>query len=306
MKLVHTAEFGIGVARGRTAPNHLGELGEIVDVSPVFSDVRYHNEADRMQRILAVFPERREQVERLAESGDPVSSATVLAPVVRPPKLIACLRNYFEGVQRERETQDMFLESPDSVTSPGKTVVLPPHPATIFHHEAELALVIGRRARDLPADERAYDALAGYTCAIDVSGRGLGRSSPSRIGKSFRTFTPLGPVIVTPDEIPDPQNLEVTLSVDSAVRQAYNTSDMEYPVVEVLAFISSYMTLVPGDVIMCGTNHQGLGPLQDGNRVVCTISGIGSLEVDVMDEQKRSWPYEIDQEIAARTRGEAT
>lgn len=296
MKLVHTAEFGIGVMRDET--------DGIVDVSSTFSDVRFRNEADRMQRILAVFPERREQVERLAETADPAPSATILAPVVRPPKLIACLRNYFEGVDRERETQDMFLESPDSITSPGKTVVLPPHPATIFRHEAELALVVGKRANDLPADERAYNALAGYTCAIDVSGRGLGRMSPSRIGKSFRTFTPLGPVIVTPDELGDPQNLDVTLSVNSEVRQRYNTSDMEYPVVEVLAFVSSYMTLVPGDVIMCGTNHQGLGPLQDGDRVVCNIGGIGSLDVDVMDEQKRSWPYEVDREMAARTRGE--
>ena len=105
----------------------------------------------------------------------------------------------------------MFLESPDSVIGPNGTVVLPNHPVTIVHHEAELALVVGRRAKDLPADERALAALAGYTCAIDVSARGLGRIGPSRIGKSFDTFTPLGPAIVTTDEVPDPQNLRVTL-----------------------------------------------------------------------------------------------
>src|SRR5690606_26638797 len=150
---------------------------------------------------------------------------------------------------RERQPQDMFLESPDSVIGPGDTVILPPHPATIFHHEAELALIVGTRSKDLPADERALDALAGYSCAIDVSGRGLGRRGPSRIGKSFDTFTPLGPAIVTTDEISDPNNLRVTLSVNGELRQDYSTSDMEYSVVEVLAFLSSYMTLVPGDVI---------------------------------------------------------
>ena len=100
----------------------------------------------------------------------------------RPPKLIAAFGNYREGSDRERQTQDMFLESPDSVIGPGGTVVLPNHPATIFHHEAELALVVGQRAKDLPADERALEALAGYTCAIDVSARGHGahRSQPHR------------------------------------------------------------------------------------------------------------------------------
>jgi 2-keto-4-pentenoate hydratase/2-oxohepta-3-ene-1,7-dioic acid hydratase in catechol pathway len=220
--------------------------------------------------------------------------------------LIAAFGNYLEGTDRERQTQDMFLESPDSVIGPGGTVVLPNHPATIFHHEAELALVIGRRAKDLPADVRALEALAGYSCGIDVSGRGIGRMSPSRMGKSFDTFTPLGPAIVTTDEVPDPQNLRVTLSVNGQPRQNYSTSDMEYSVVETLAFISSYMTLVPGDVLLCGTNHQGLGPLQDGDRVEMEIERVGSLRVDVVDAQKREWSREIDQEMAARVRAAGT
>jgi 2-keto-4-pentenoate hydratase/2-oxohepta-3-ene-1,7-dioic acid hydratase in catechol pathway len=293
MRIVHTAEFGIGVER---------EDG-IVDVSSLFDDIPYRSEVDRMPRILGVLNERKDNVAALAASSDVVSSATILAPVPRPPKLIAALRNYFEGVERERNELDMFLESPDSVLAPGGTVVLPDHPATIFHHEAELALVIGKRCKDVPADERAYDVLAGYTCAMDVSGRGIGRMTPSRMGKSFSTFTPLGPAIVTPDEIADPQNLLVKLTVNGQQRQEYSTSDMEYSVIEVLAFISSVMTLVPGDVIMCGTNHQGLGPLQHGDHAMMEIEGVGQLEVNVVDDQRRSWPYEIDQEMAARTRG---
>ncbi|MEZ4571136.1 MAG: fumarylacetoacetate hydrolase family protein [Thermomicrobiales bacterium] len=149
-----------------------------------------------------------------ADSGTSLQEVKILAPVPRPPKLVACLRNYYEGVDRERETQDMFLESPDSVIGSGGVVVLPSHEADIFHHEAELAVVIGKRSKDLAADESALDAIAGYTMAIDVSGRGIGRMGPSRMGKSFSTFTPLGPMILTADEVSDPQNLEVELSVN--------------------------------------------------------------------------------------------
>lgn len=291
-----------------SADNRIGVLtsGGFVDVSDAFSDIRYRAAADRMPRVLGVLGERRAQVEALAASGRAESGVVLQAPVPRPPKLIAAFGNYFEGATRERLAQDMFLESPDSVIGPGGTVVLPPHPATIFHHEAELALVIGTRAKDLPADERALEALAGYTCGIDVSGRGIGRMSPSRIGKSFDTFTPIGPAVVSVDEVSDPQDLQITLSVNGDIRQDYSTSDMEYSVVEILAFISGHMTLVPGDVLLCGTNHQGLGPLQHGDEVSMTITGLGTLEVSVIDDQRREWPREIDQEMAERVRGAAT
>jgi 2-keto-4-pentenoate hydratase/2-oxohepta-3-ene-1,7-dioic acid hydratase in catechol pathway len=287
-----------------TAGNQIGVLhnGGMVDVSAAFADIPYRTAADRMPRIVAVLSDRRSQVEELLASGAVTAVPDLQAPVPRPPKLIAAFGNYREGSDRERQAQDMFLESPDSVIGPNGTVVLPKHEATIFHHEAELALVIGQRSKDLPADERALAAVAGYTCAIDVSARGIGRIGPSRIGKSFDTFTPLGPAIVTTDEVPDPQNLQVTLSTNGEVRQNYSTADMEYSVVEVLAFISSYMTLVPGDVIMCGTNHQGLGALQDGDQVEMTIDGIGSLAVSVRDPLQRTWPRGIDQEMAARQR----
>jgi 2-keto-4-pentenoate hydratase/2-oxohepta-3-ene-1,7-dioic acid hydratase in catechol pathway len=292
MRLVLTADDRIAVQRD----------GGLVDVSPAFADIRYRTAADRMPRVIAALGDRRAQVEEAATTGEQIPAGALQAPVPRPPKLIAAFGNYREGSDRERQAQDMFLESPDSVIGPNGTVVLPNHPATIFHHEAELALIVGRRAKDLPVDERALESLAGYTCGIDVSARGIGRVGPSRIGKSFDTFTPLGPAIVTRDEVPDPQNLRVTLAVNGEPRQDYSTSDMEYSVVEILAFISSFMTLVPGDVILCGTNHQGLGPLQDGDRAVMTIAGIGTLEVSVHDPLRREWPREVDQEMAARQR----
>lgn len=295
MRLVLTRDERIGVDQN----------GGFVDVSSVFNDIRYRTVKDRMPRVLAAFHDRRSQIEELAAGAQAESMPALQAPVPRPPKLIAAFGNYREGSDRERMEQDMFLESPDSVIGPGDTVILPPHEATIFHHEAELALIIGKTAKDLPADERALEALAGYSCGIDVSGRGLGRRGPSRIGKSFDTFTPLGPAIVTTDEVTDPQDLHVTLAVNGEQRQDYSTSDMEYSVVEVLSFLSGYMTLVPGDVIICGTNHQGLGALQDGDQVSMTIDGIGTLEVNVRDAQKREWPHGVDQEMANRVRGSA-
>lgn len=290
MRLVLTIDNRIAVQRD----------GGIVDVSSVFADIPYRTSADRMPRVLAALHERRSQIDRVFGGQAVETSPGLQAPVPRPPKLIAAFGNYRVSSDRERQTQDMFLESPDSVIGPEGVVVLPGHEVSIFHHEAELALVVGQRAKDLPADDRALEALAGYTCAIDVSAQGLGRVGPSRIGRSFDTFTPLGPAIVTTDEIANPQDLRVTLSVNGEQRQDYSTADLEYGVVEILAFITSYMTLVPGDVIMCGTNHQGLGPLQDGDRAEMMIAGIGTLAVSVRDPRKREWPRGIDNEMASR------
>ena len=287
-----------------TADNRLGVLRNdgMVDISAAFDDIRFRSSADRMPRVLAALSERRSRIETLVANGTVEPVPPLQAPVPRPTKLIAAFGNYREGWDRERQPQDMFLESPDSVLAPGGTVVLPNHPADIFHHEAELALVIGKRAKDVPADASAFEVLAGFTCAMDVSGRGIGRVGPSRIGKSFDTFTPLGPAIVTADEVPDPQNLRITLTVNGEPRQDYSTADMEYQIPEILSFISSYMTLVPGDVILCGTQHQGLGALQDGDMAEMTIEQVGTLAVSVHDPQQRTWSRGTDQDIASRQR----
>ena len=287
-----------------TADNRLGILRAdgMVDVSTAFDDIRFRSSADRMPRVLAALGERRGRVEALADNGTVEPIPPLQAPVPRPTKLIAAFGNYREGWDRERQPQDMFLESPDSVLAPGGIVVLPNHPADIFHHEAELALIIGKRAKDVPADASAFEVLAGFTCAMDVSGRGIGRVGPSRIGKSFDTFTPLGPAIVTVDEVPDPQGLRVTLTVNGEPRQDYSTGDMEYQIPEILSFISSYMTLVPGDVILCGTQHQGLGALQDGDLAEMTIEHVGTLAVSVHDPQQRIWSRGTDQDMASRQR----
>jgi 2-keto-4-pentenoate hydratase/2-oxohepta-3-ene-1,7-dioic acid hydratase in catechol pathway len=217
--------------------------------------------------------------------------------------VIACFGNYKEFTQRERAIQDMFLSSPEAMCGNGDTVVLPPHPATAFQHEAELVIVVGKRCKDLPATQEALDAIFGYTGGMDLSGRGLSRAGHmSRVGKSFDGFKPLGPCITTADAILDPHALRVTLSVSGNARQDYTTDDMEYRIAEVMSFASGYMTLLPGDVIYCGTNHQALSAIQDGDEVVMDIAQIGQLRISVRDPQKRTWSREIDTEFAARVR----
>ena len=280
----------------------------VVDVSAAVEGIPRRSNLEWMPRIIADFTEVRPEIERLVarEEGVPLDSVRLRAPIPRPPKVINCFGNYKEGTQRERAIQDMFLVSPESVCGPGDTVVLPPHQATAFHHEAELTVVIGQRAKDLPATQAAMDAIFGYTCGVDVSGRGLGRpGQTSRMGKSFDGFKPLGPWITTADEIADPHALRIRITVSGQLRQNYTTDDMEYRLPEVVAFASGYMTLLPGDVILCGTNHQGLGPLQDGDDAVMEIDGIGQLRFSVRDPLKRTWSREIDQEFAARARGAA-
>ena len=134
------------------------------------------------------------------------------------------------GTDRPLQKIDLLFKSPESITGDGDTVVLPPHQADIFHHEAEIAVVIGRDAKDL-TDEEAMDAVFGYVAFNDVSARGLGRSGISSfLGKSFDTFGGFGPWIVTKDEIPDPQDLHITVDVNGERRQDYATADMERPI----------------------------------------------------------------------------
>ena len=138
-------------------------------------------------------------------------------------------------------------------------------------------------------------AIFGYTSMIDVSAREQGRRTwpatplTSWLGKSFDTFAPIGPCIATLDEIPDPNNVHVQFWVDGQLRHNYTTDDMEHLVPELVEFATAIMTLNSGDLIACGTNHEGLGPLQDGEVVDFEIHGIGRMRLDVRDPLKRSW-----------------
>jgi 2-keto-4-pentenoate hydratase/2-oxohepta-3-ene-1,7-dioic acid hydratase in catechol pathway len=247
-----------------------------------------------MQRLIDHFPELRPELEALIGTAPviPLDRVRLLAPLPRPGKILCCIGNYWEHAERAPAPLNMFLKNPDAVIGPGETIRLPNFTEPwIFMHEAELALVVKGPAKAVPAAHW-RDAVFGYTCFIDVSARGEGRYTWKRgswMGKSFDTFAPLGPCIVTADEIADPNDLHVRFWNDGQLRHDYNTNDMEHRVPELVEFASTIMTLNSGDLICCGTNHEGLGPLQDGEQVEIEIAGIGRMALRVADPLKRTW-----------------
>ena len=264
----------------------------IVDISAVVATG--HTPQLTMQGIIDQFDELRPGLEELAANAPALAedSVRLRSPLPRPGKILACIANYWEHAQREPRALNMFLKSSDAVVGPGDTIVLPEFDEPwIFMHEAELALVIKGPAKMVSAADW-RSAVFGYTSMIDVSARGEGRrtwKTGSWLGKSFDTFAPIGPCIVTADEIADPNDLHVRFWNDGQLRHNYNTDDMEHRVPELIAFASTIMTLNSGDVIACGTNHEGLGALQDGETVEIEVAGIGRMSLDVRDPMKREW-----------------
>jgi 2-keto-4-pentenoate hydratase/2-oxohepta-3-ene-1,7-dioic acid hydratase in catechol pathway len=247
-----------------------------------------------MQGIIDDFEALRPALEGLAATGEarPLDRVRLRSPLPRPGKILACIANYWEHGALEARPLNMFLKNPDAVIGPEDTIVLPELTEPwIFMHEAELALVIKGPAKSVtPASWPS--AVFGYTGLIDVSARGEGRrtwKAGSWLGKSFDTFAPIGPCIATRDEIANPNDVHVQFWVDGQLRHNYTTDDMEHLVPELVEFATSIMTLNSGDLIACGTNHEGLGPLQDGEVVDFEIHGIGRMRVYVRDPLKRTW-----------------
>jgi 2-keto-4-pentenoate hydratase/2-oxohepta-3-ene-1,7-dioic acid hydratase in catechol pathway len=247
-----------------------------------------------MEAIINGFDRLRPELEKLAANGAavPLDSVKLLPPLPRPGKILCCIGNYWEHAQREPRQLNMFLKNPDAVVGPGDTIRLPEFTEPwMFMHEAELAIVLKGPSKMVKRDNW-RNAVFGYTCLIDVSARGQGRSTwkaGSWLGKSFDTFAPIGPCITTADEIPEPNDVHVQFWNNGELRHNYNTDDMEHRVPELIEFASTIMTLNSGDVISCGTNHEGLGALQDGEVVEIEIHNIGRMKLNVVDPLKRTW-----------------
>jgi 2-keto-4-pentenoate hydratase/2-oxohepta-3-ene-1,7-dioic acid hydratase in catechol pathway len=280
-----------------TASGHAIEPGVLTErgVVSVVTAVRPgHTPQATMQGLIDDFDALRPALERLAREGVawPLAEVRLRPPLPRPGKILACIANYWEHGALEARALNMFLKNPDAVVGPGDTIVLPELTEPwIFMHEAELALVIKGPAKNV-ARAHWQRAVFGYTGMIDVSARGEGRrtwKAGSWLGKSFDTFAPIGPCIATRDEIANPNDVHVQFWVDGQLRHNYNTDDMEHLVPELVEFASGIMTLNTGDVIACGTNHEGLGPLQDGEVVDFEIHGIGRMQLRVRDPLKRTW-----------------
>ncbi|MCF8104577.1 MAG: fumarylacetoacetate hydrolase family protein [Desulfohalobiaceae bacterium] len=232
------------------------------------------------------------------ETGQRAGVTKILAPL-QPAVILGIGLNYHEHA---RETgleapkyPVLFMKNPASVVGPEDSVILPPscmNPPQV-DYEVELAVVLKKKARDVPLD-KALDCVLGYTVGNDVSARrwqGVKGSGQWTRGKSFDTFCPLGPVLVTPDEIPDPQALALSCTLNNEMMQNGHTGDMIFSVAELIAFLSQSTTLLPGTVILTGT-PSGVGfkrtppvYLQDGDQLELTVEKIGTLRNPVRAEK---------------------
>ena len=218
----------------------------------------------------------------------PLTDATLLAPLPRPGKIVAIGRNYRDHTTEEGVEPPsaplVFAKWPSSVIGPGADISWDPELTGQVDYEAELAVVIGRTARHVSVAD-ALDHVLGYTCLNDVSARDLQFGDGQWVrGKSLDTFCPMGPALVTADEIDDPQDLAISCSIGDELLQDAHTSAMFFGVAEIVSYCSRSFTLDPGDVIATGTPG-GVGAfrdpprfLRDGERVVVEIERIGRLE----------------------------
>ncbi|MDH3251504.1 MAG: fumarylacetoacetate hydrolase family protein [Ignavibacteria bacterium] len=210
--------------------------------------------------------------------------AELRAPVRRPPKIVALGLNYAlhakEGNYQVPKEPIIFVKSGSSVIGPGETVRIPRRMGRM-DHEVELAVVIGKQATAV-SRRNAWKYIAGYTVCNDVTARDLQMSDiekrhPWYRSKSFDTFTPMGPWIITADAIPTPLRLTVTCRVNGRIRQRANTRDLVFDVPTIIEHVTRHITLEPGDIISTGT-PEGIGPITHGDTVVCSVERIGELK----------------------------
>jgi 2,4-diketo-3-deoxy-L-fuconate hydrolase len=281
MRLCRFAEDRIGLVRG----------DRVFDVTGVLTDLSYRYPLPRFDPLVANLSKLRTALEREADKASSIPEATArfLSPIANPGKIIAAPVNYKKHLEEARadaaihyqkqieeiQRVGLFLKATSSVVGPSQGVAIR-HPDRRTDHEIELAAVIGKPA-DRVAAKDALDCVAGYCIGLDVTVRGPEERS---LRKSIDSYTVLGPWLVTSDELADPASLDLTLMVNGEVRQKANTRDLIIGVAELIAFASSFYTLMPGDVLLTGT-PEGVAPIQAGDLMNATIAGIGRMDIGV-------------------------
>jgi 2-keto-4-pentenoate hydratase/2-oxohepta-3-ene-1,7-dioic acid hydratase in catechol pathway len=283
MKLAFYDSFRLGVVRG----------DNVFDVHDAAAEIPRVGPQDLLRALIEGWGDWREALERAADNASPIPLANVrLRPPVPRPANIDCMAvNYMEG-RTEAPPLGVFLKSPNSIVGPGDKMILPDAPAGIFEGEAELGVIIGRRAFNVSASE-AMGYVFGYTNVIDGSARPMVMGGNVFYAmKSRETFCPVGPVIVTADEIPDPSNLAVRQWTNGVLMQDFNTSDMAHDIASCIEYVSSVHTVEPGDLLATGTTHSGLNPFMDGDEIEVEVEGLGRLAITVSDPLQRTWKRE--------------
>ncbi len=286
MKLVFFNDFRMGVLSGDNG---------VVDVMDAVGGIKHNSPQELLVGLIERFGEYRSKLEDAAKQGKavPIADVRIRPPVPKPHNIDCMAVNYMEdGTRSEPAPINAFHKSPSGIIGNGDTMVLPDVPATIFEGEAEVALVIGKRASNVKAAD-AMQYIFGYMNFIDGSARGLPPAGNTFYQmKSRETFAPIGPCIVTADEIKDPHNLQIKLCVNGEVKQNFNTSDMAHKIPRCIEWVSSIHTIEPGDILATGTNHRGLSAFQDGDRIEIETEGLGRLTFKVKDDLKRTWGRE--------------
>src|ERR687885_705702 len=286
MKLLFFDDFRLGVLHG----------GDVVDVTEVVKDIPHLDPQQLIRGVIERFADYRQPLEDAAARGQgrPLDSVRVRPPLPHPANIICMAVNYMEdGTRSEPAPINAFMKSPSAIIGPGDTMVLPDVAATIFEGEAEVAVVIAKRATAVPAERAMEEYVFGYTNFIDGSARGMQPAAQSFYQmKSRDTFAPIGPYLVTADEISDPHKLAIKLWNNGTLYQSFNTDDMAHKIPRCIEWVTSIHTLEPGDILATGTNHRGLSAFQDGDRIEIESEGLGRLTFNVKDELKRTWGRE--------------
>jgi len=282
MKLAFFDDFKLGVVADDS----------IVEVTDAVKDISRLGPQDVMRGVIERFDALKGKLADAAAKGErkPAAQVRIRAPLPRPENIICMAVNYMEdGTLAEPAPINAFMKSPSAIIGDGDTMLLPDMGASIFQGEAELAVVIGKRASHVKAAD-AMSYIFGYTNFIDGSARGV--VPPTNVFyqmKSRDTFAPIGPYIVTADEIKDPHKLQIRLSNNGVVMQNFNTDDMAHKIPRCIEWVTSIHTLQPGDILATGTNHRGLNPFMDGDQIELTCEGCGTLHIRVRDPLKRTW-----------------
>jgi 2-keto-4-pentenoate hydratase/2-oxohepta-3-ene-1,7-dioic acid hydratase in catechol pathway len=300
MKILYFDDFKLGVLKGDA----------VVDVSAEVKDIPHTGPGDLMNGLIERWGTYKPKLEAAVARGAglPVSSVRVRPPVPGPHTIDCMAVNYMEdGTRSAPAPINAFHKSPGAIIGHGDTMVLPDVPATIFEGEAEMAAVIGKKCSNVGESE-AMSHVFGYMNFIDGSARGLPPQGNVFFQmKSRDTFAPIGPYLVTSDEIKDPLKLQVRQWNNGVLMQNFNTDDMGHKIAKCIAWLSSIHTLLPGDIVATGTNHRGLNPYMDGDTIEQEIDGLGRLKFTVKDAHKRSWArktrLQMHEEVKEKTAG---
>ena len=287
MRLVRFDQGRIGV---------LADAQHIVDVTALIGEQPDAWPPVGSLRLIADFQTLRPRLERAVKDGArlPVGDVHLLAPVAWPNKVIAYPVNYHDHGREMQaayraDVQGFFLKPPSSLSGADDPIELPMLPGREIHHEAELAIVIGKGGRSIRR-EAWKSHVFGYACLLDMVVRGR---EERVFRKAYDTFCPLGPWLTTVDEVPDPEQLDVKLWVNDELKQHANTRDLVLDIPGMIETASAVMTLYPGDVIATGTSA-GVGPVRAGDTVRIAIADVGEMSVGVI-QGERGWTRVFEQ-----------